>query len=151
MPRALWIIPELAELEDQTTAGDHIVLSAVNRRSVIGRPACIEIADLASEPDESPELDIDTTAVIEGGMIDETRGGIGASVQSGRALLIDRPTGSDGEIRGHTTIRKERQSNTGRQEDGRRVSRKRLVARTDLTKRVGKEVNLSIQGRIFGP
>jgi hypothetical protein len=59
----------LAELKDQTTAGDHIVLSSVNRCRVIRWPARIEIADLAPETDKSPDLEIRTAAVIEGAMV----------------------------------------------------------------------------------
>jgi hypothetical protein len=94
MPQASWIIPELTELKDKTSARDHVVLSPMNSGGVVRRPAGVEITDFATEPDESPELDIDTSAVIDGG------------------------------IRRHTPIGKELHSNTGRQKmaDASRVS-----------------------------
>jgi len=120
------------------------VLSTADRGRVVGGSPRVEIADLGAKADESPELEIHTAAIVEGSVVHKPGRGIWVSIESLGALLIDCPTTSHREIGRHPTIGKELHANPGRQKNCRCVSSKRLIRGIDLTKRVGKKVNLSV-------
>src|SRR5258706_9114171 len=120
------------------------MLPSPERSRVVLRAARIEIANLSSQSDESPELDVHSSPEIEGSAIDQPRRGIGTPVQLIRTLLERRVSAAHSNVGRDIRLRKELQANARGDEDSGNVARQRLIDGSDVPERIREKMNLTV-------